>query len=175
MKRRWQLWLGLTILLLAGGFFLLPAVRWSVIGWASGEAFYQGRPTSYWSQEAQNLNSLVVTVGGSVERHWVHNIWMRRLSWEEEVLEKLKLRTMNLESNDFPLLNPDPTALPVLIELLDDPDSQVRQIAAQGLERLGPEAAPAITALRLACEEEDAKVRQQARLALWSVDRERRP
>src|ERR1043166_149159 len=49
MKRRWKLWL--SLLILAGSLFALPAVHWRVIGWVRGEAFYQGRPTSYWSME----------------------------------------------------------------------------------------------------------------------------
>ena len=49
MKRRWLLWLAL--LLLVGTSFFLPPVSWRVIGWTRGEAFYQGRPTSYWRKE----------------------------------------------------------------------------------------------------------------------------
>src|SRR5438105_3973061 len=55
MKRSWRLLIGMTSLLLIGGLLLLPAVRWRVIGWVKGEAFYQGRPTSYWSKEVAML------------------------------------------------------------------------------------------------------------------------
>ena len=48
IRRRWRLLLALTLLLLAGGLALVPGVRWPVYGWLRGEAFYQGRPTSYW-------------------------------------------------------------------------------------------------------------------------------
>jgi hypothetical protein len=49
MKRRWLV-LGIAIVLLLGlaaWFEPTCAVR----GWLRGEAFYQGRPTSYWSRE----------------------------------------------------------------------------------------------------------------------------
>jgi hypothetical protein len=46
MKRRWKLWLALVLAI--GGLFSLPAVYWRVIGRVKGEAFYKGRPTSYW-------------------------------------------------------------------------------------------------------------------------------
>jgi len=38
-------------LLLAGTALSLPAMRWRLIGWAKSEAFYAGRPTSYWRRE----------------------------------------------------------------------------------------------------------------------------
>lgn len=43
-------------LLLVGlaGVCLHPAVRWRVVGWYRGEAFYQGRPTSYWAEQFAN-------------------------------------------------------------------------------------------------------------------------
>ncbi|OAI53187.1 hypothetical protein AYO44_16200 [Planctomycetaceae bacterium SCGC AG-212-F19] len=49
-RRRW-LWLCLT--LFGAASFMLPAVHWRVIGWVKGEAFYQGRPTSYWAKEIE--------------------------------------------------------------------------------------------------------------------------
>lgn len=51
MKRR-NVWMCLMLLLVAVS-FMLPAVHWRVIEWAKGEAFYQGRPTSYWKSESQ--------------------------------------------------------------------------------------------------------------------------
>jgi hypothetical protein len=57
VKRRWRIWLGLGLLLFVAASFLLPAVRWRVIGWVRGEAFYQGMPTSYWAKEVARLES----------------------------------------------------------------------------------------------------------------------
>src|SRR4051812_49922600 len=50
-KRERRIWLGLALLLIIAA--LLPAVHWRVIGWARGEAFYQGRPTGYWKREVR--------------------------------------------------------------------------------------------------------------------------
>jgi hypothetical protein len=54
MKRCLRLCLGLVALLLFGAVLLLPAVRWRIVGWVKGEAFYQGRPTSFWSDVIVN-------------------------------------------------------------------------------------------------------------------------
>lgn len=50
MTRR-RLLLAFVLLLLAGGTLSLPAVHWRLIGWWRGEAFYQGRPTSWWARQ----------------------------------------------------------------------------------------------------------------------------
>jgi hypothetical protein len=49
MKRRWQILIGLTLVLLIRASLLHPAVHWRLIGWAKGDDFYAGRPTSYWA------------------------------------------------------------------------------------------------------------------------------
>lgn len=151
---------------------LLPPVRWSVLGWARGEAFYQGRPTSYWSKEAQTLWAFTGPSSGIIHDHWVGNRWIRPVSLEDQLLAKLHIRSrkLKLRIDDFELLKPDPAAIPVLIELLDDPAAQVRQIAAQGLGHLGPKAAAAIGALQRACNDEDGNVQQQAVQALRLID-----
>jgi len=43
--------LAVTMLVMAGGMLLLPAVHWRLLGWWRGEAFFRGRPTSYWSSQ----------------------------------------------------------------------------------------------------------------------------
>lgn len=55
MKRRWQILIGMALLALVGAAVLNPAIRWRVIGWARSEAFYQGRPTSYWAREIEPI------------------------------------------------------------------------------------------------------------------------
>jgi hypothetical protein len=56
MTRRWRLWLTLGLLLLLGSLALVPSVRWRVVGWVRGEAFYQGRPTTYWRRQVERLD-----------------------------------------------------------------------------------------------------------------------
>jgi hypothetical protein len=60
MRKRPRLYLAgmLTgaVLLLA---LLSPRGRWAVWGWLRGEAFYHGRPTSYWRSRLADWNDLV--------------------------------------------------------------------------------------------------------------------
>jgi hypothetical protein len=53
MSRRRLFWAVGVFLAVAGMTLLAPDVRWPLWGWLRGEAFYQGRPTSYWRQEIQ--------------------------------------------------------------------------------------------------------------------------
>jgi hypothetical protein len=167
MKRRWRLLLGLALLLLVGGSFLHPAVRWRVIGWVKGEAFCQGRPTTYWSRETDNLSLRGITAHGPFLCPHVSYMWERSPSRMEQYLAVL---TGN-SCWEFELLKPERAALPVLIELLHDPTPKVRQIAAQGLQDLGSEAKPAFGDLLLLCNDRHhPSVRQMARQALRPID-----
>ena len=60
------------------------------------------------------------------------------------------------------------TLLPALIEALRDADAEVRCFAAWTLERLGPSAKPAASALQSALESDDLLLR---RSAAWALDR----
>lgn len=111
MKRRWKLWLGLVLLLVAGAAFMYPSIYWPVTGWAKGEAFYQGRPTSWW--RGKLVSSLSQPGGRSVLNSWlgmIHKPWGLEVDAFEEV---------------FLALVSDPSAVPVLIALLEDPDTWV--------------------------------------------------
>src|SRR2546425_683178 len=55
MKRRWAISLGILLILSLGASSFHPAVHWRLIGFVKGEAFFQGRPTSYWRCELQDL------------------------------------------------------------------------------------------------------------------------
>jgi HEAT repeat protein len=61
-----------------------------------------------------------------------------------------------------PLLKSDPEALPVLIELLQVPESDVRFIAIEGLGSLGPAAADAVPSLFRVLKSEDRELQYQA-------------
>src|SRR5579862_7526586 len=114
MKRRLMLWLALVIV--PGGLVALPAVHWPAIGLARGEAFYQGRPTSWWREECKRW--VIVPLPGGAE------IWMRRPSGSQS-REKLP-RTVQSRGVPFmPLLKKDPASLPVLLALLQEKDSRV--------------------------------------------------
>jgi hypothetical protein len=157
----------LALLLLVAGSFLLPAVRWRVIGWWRGEAFYQGMPTSYWSRECQRWQELKIT--GSwpgADRYWI-----REPNWFEQHVDPILNRAPIIWSMDpLPLLRSDPLAVPVLVELLQDADINVRRIAANGLKMIGPPAKAATPALIQAAENEE--MTWDARLALQAIDPE---
>ncbi|OAI46025.1 hypothetical protein AYO44_12140 [Planctomycetaceae bacterium SCGC AG-212-F19] len=71
---------------------------------------------------------------------------------------------------DFALLQGDQAALPVLIQLLRDPSLQVRLVAADGLQRLGCEAEPAVATLLTLYDDPEGLVRRKVRLTLPFID-----
>jgi hypothetical protein len=94
---------------------LHPAPRNYIRGWVNGESFYQGRPTSYWSD-------LIV---GQQEKPFVDNVcdWFGVSFGEQPKWFAL--------SHDG-----DPKALPVLRELLHHPNVKVREMACRSLQGL---------------------------------------
>ena len=60
-------------------------------------------------------------------------------------------------------------AVPGLIRALSDPDSNVRFYAAQGLGRMGPDAAATIPALEKMLQDEDQSLRRAAEVALTRI------
>jgi hypothetical protein len=159
-RRRWLMAVagavGLVVL-------ALPPVHWRLYGWARGEQFYKGRPASYWSAEiaacdatlflecfteTPTLRMLLTRRPNSVDRarQWLAD----RLSWPD-----LAPNSRWAPNNRWRLNDDDPTALPVLIALLDEPPPQVRYFAAQCIAGLHDAGRPALTTLR-------AHVRDQA-------------
>lgn len=118
MKRRWLL--RLALLLLVGTSSLLPPVYWRVIGWTRGEAFYQGRPTSYWRTQIQGnkwaLNEAAL--------HDPKPIWapeITRFLWVDQV-----------SGLDF-ITDESDEAMKVWRELDQDEDEMVRLLAEDRL------------------------------------------
>src|SRR5690606_19829319 len=68
------------------------------------------------------------------------------------------------------LANLGPRQVPVLQAALSFDDPRVRGGAARALGLLGPEAAPAIGALKALLRDEKTSVRVHAAQALWSID-----
>jgi HEAT repeat protein len=69
-----------------------------------------------------------------------------------------------------PLQDGDADAVAVLAELLQSSQRDVRIIAANGLERVGPEARKAVPALLVALKDEHGLVGQSAWQALNAID-----
>jgi hypothetical protein len=129
MTRRRLLYLCLTLLLVA--LLVLPAVHWRVIGWVNGEAFYQGRPTSWWARELQRIDWLSLLSSQAPpdpKPAWVPEV--ARPLWDDPML-------------GVGLLDPHPPheAVPVLLGLLQHDDDKVRRVAAEVLRQIDPEEA----------------------------------
>jgi HEAT repeat protein len=117
MKRRWRLWLGLVLLLFVAASFLLPAVRWRVIGWVKGEAFYEGRPTSYWSKEIERSAEEIAPNQTTT------------IAKSPGMIDQLKdFVGIPRDNSDIPaVLQGDSAAMAVLSELLKDKNPLVRR------------------------------------------------
>jgi HEAT repeat protein len=88
--------------------------------------------------------------------------------WRAELLEP-HLSAIDPPA-DFPLrANPDPEAIPVLLELLHDRDDRVRKYAAQCLGFMGPSAKPATRELAEALEDPSYRVRREAADSLGAI------
>jgi len=117
MKRRWRSWLALLVLLLlVSSLLLVPSVRWAVHGWLKGEAFYQGKPTSYWREQILSHLEARATGVTEVEMPWIIG-----------VMDDLGIAVSFENPLDWPdVLRPDePAAVPVLIELLTTDDDRL--------------------------------------------------
>src|SRR5579862_4720093 len=125
MTRRWFL-LILLLLLLLGSLLLVPSVRWPVYGWLRGEAFYQGKPTSYWSQKIRILGEAWRS-GNSASPSPLadrfHSIFQSGDIYTEE--------------QEAVALFKDPSALPVLLALLKDESPVVRSAGVYLLDKTG--------------------------------------
>lgn len=119
MIRRWRLLITLALLLLLVASLLHPGVHWRVIGWWRGEAFYEGRPTSYWREQVRRIP---ISYAEIVE------LQESSPSWPELLLERLS----GNPPDRFPTQRlRDPTAIPILEELIRDPDPRIRESARE--------------------------------------------
>jgi hypothetical protein len=100
-----------------------------VHGWLRGEAFYDGRPTSYWAAEIQKWE-FEIAVCNCLDS-WTEG-FSRRSPWPPW-LERI----FPMPRAEWPrLLDGDAAGLLVLQELCGDPDGEVRDWARIGLERI---------------------------------------
>jgi hypothetical protein len=132
MKRRWLTRVLVFAILAAFAVWLEPTrVVW---GWLRGEAFCQGRPTSYWRAELGRWEKTVGYGMGPTR----FEIWTRDAHW----LENWFLERTMPESEGPPQpmgANVGVDALAVLRELVNDESPRVRQVAVWRLEMLEAE------------------------------------
>jgi hypothetical protein len=168
--RRWRVGLVVGLLALLGGaVFVLPPVYWRLAGWARGEAFYEGRPTSYWSREVRERYGFMARpdVQWPLARQWVARSEPPAL---DQWLGELGLCAPPLVGYGTPYIQSDPAAINVLLELLADADPNVRQFACRGIGGVGVEAPAVRPALLEALNDTDSEVRDEAAYALMQID-----
>jgi hypothetical protein len=160
MSRRVLLRAGLLLGVVLAGALLVPDVRWWLWGHLRGEAFYRGRPTSYWRAEIQAL-------GTGRTKPWLPPAWS---GW---------LRRYYRAGKGRPASPPDPALVPMLLELLRDQDAWVRRCAASMLGNhleFCPTSNPAVLqALVVGLQDEERDVRCESTRALGSLGPRARP
>ncbi len=171
MTRRRLFVVGGVVLLgaLAVG-WALPDLRWAAWGHLRGEAFYRGRPTSYWrGQLADWLSVNDMTCLPPLPPHTLPDL----LGYDrtDQLERRLGISPRVGDEANY-LWNGDPAAVPVLIELLQDPAPGMAPQAAHGLERIGPDARAAVpTLVRMArLEHEPPNVYRPIAGALRKID-----
>jgi hypothetical protein len=117
-KRRLLRWSLILLILAAFAVWLEPTrVVW---GWLRGEAFYQGRPTSWWREELNrwNYSQGAAFLGGQM--HFAPKSWYR----EPNFFQRHFPRYFQENPAHFPLPDGDPASQAMLMELMRYPDAK---------------------------------------------------
>ncbi|MBI3409867.1 MAG: hypothetical protein HY040_16130 [Planctomycetes bacterium] len=128
MKRKYIVTCLLLMAAVAFGIWLDPTrVVW---GWLRGEAFYKGRPTSWWRLELSRWES--VDTGDFIAPNHPIKAWLRKPTWLETLVFKTDpKKTLTYSINERYEWAED--ANPMLRKLLTAPEKNVRDISAEGL------------------------------------------
>jgi hypothetical protein len=131
-NRRLLRWSLILLILAAFAVWLEPTrVVW---GWLRGEAFYQGRSTSYWALQIEPWDSYCCVGGSGGLWSWT---WIYQYAPKTDAAHRWFSRYVNLPEPAWPaVLDGDPEAASVLHELLEHPSQLVRQWAKVGAERI---------------------------------------
>jgi len=164
MKKRRIFWFGICPCLAIALALATPLCRWSLIGFFHGESFYAGFPTSRWRQAIQEWR----VSRPSSDRFSYLPARVRTLLKLHDSQPLAPLYARGANSGRSP--EADPAALPVLIELLQDPDGNVRCYALDTLRELGSNASRAVPAVVTTLKEDaDATVRRRAAWTLGII------
>jgi hypothetical protein len=132
-----------------------PELPYCVLGWLSNETFYEGRPASLWRKEVKAWCNR--TAGRPVRRPFP-------LSYFSAIFGS------GIPSEPA-VLQGGPRSLPVLLELIDDPDPKVWSAVIRRLRELGPLARDAIPNLTHALDNPNPSIRDNAAQCLEVIDR----
>jgi hypothetical protein len=131
-----------VVLAVSAWVLLSPDARLIVVGLYRGEKFYQGKPTGYWSKRLQDHpNTLHSSAGAGSE------FAARPATLLDSVKALTGIGKPAFTPADPWLTEGDPEALPVLQDLLHDPNPDVRGYAAEALGEYGPTARASVPAL----------------------------
>jgi hypothetical protein len=176
MRRRWRLLLSAALVLAVAGAFH-SFIYWTAYGLFKGEAFYQGKPTSWWVADLSTYRRTgkVGDFGHNyLRRDRSINLSERLELWWIAGQSPLRLT----EAIEFPALlrNRDLSALPVLLEMLRSDRAIAREVACCGLGKLGSHAKSVLRDLSvLADEDPDPLVRSAAQWAVLKIEAEPLP
>jgi hypothetical protein len=149
MTSRKYLLVGFVIVMVA--LMFVRTVRDTLFGWLSGEACYRGLPTRYWRWRCQCRDEASARLQRQMEGDYgpppsqLETFLQRKgiYDWHDELRDPFSRNPDERQRKD------DPEALPVLIQLLDDEDGEIRSAAIHtiwGLEG-AEKAIPALTRL----------------------------
>jgi hypothetical protein len=165
MKPRCRFWLGLSFLVILGAAFVHPGVYWPVVGWVRGEAFYKGRPTSYWHGQLNHYEELFALI--SSDWYLIECQPIASAQWLRSFFG------VKADHQGYALLDGDPQALRVLLEMVQYSDFKARRVAVTGLGYVGPQAKHAMPILvEMAQTTPDYALYVCTGIAIWSIDRE---
>jgi hypothetical protein len=135
-----------AVLWLLEAAFVLTAVYFeptlTVRGKLHGEAFFDGKSTSWWRRELENWDMLEFKSGRGPMRAytWTSSyLFVRSPTWFEQCASDwFGLDTDTNVPTPPKLLRGDPMAAPVLEALRDDPNSEVQRMVRYGLDKIEP-------------------------------------
>jgi hypothetical protein len=132
MKKRWLSRVLVLVALAAFAVWLEPTrILW---GSLRGEAFYKGRPTSYWAEQIRPWDSyrIFFAMRTRYSSH-IRYLYCPKTGNLHQILN----RFVELPLPSWPnVLDGDPEAIHVLCELREHPCKVVRQWAEQGIGRV---------------------------------------
>jgi HEAT repeat protein len=146
-----RLWPGVIAVLL----ILVAAAAWFeptrvVRGWLAGQAFFQGRPTAYWSRslrtddpQGRQKTLASLKAGGAEATPVLIELLGETAPPAEEAVE-VRWTAADLLGQEGKAGAP---AVGALTRAIRDPDPHVRSVAARALGQIGPEAREAVPGL----------------------------
>lgn len=163
---------GIILALYSGAVLLIPIPRLVLLGCLRSESFYSGRPTSWWSAEVKQWRFSEEFDLWELGGYWP--LWEAQPCFFDEWLVTYfgMIRTPVPAIDTLLILQADPAAIPVLLELLKDEDPRVRWAGAVGLGRIGVKVKPAFRDILQIANDEDRWVQRAVWAAMLQIDEE---